>query len=107
METRPKDDTYTKNADGVPLATAPCSPVRRSRKKRPWIVRKWRELYWWGIAIIHARDNAWAAGSARYILEDLNHPEGVKALSEISGLPEGVIVEAMFNICCDDPEEND
>jgi len=90
---------------GKPLATAPCSPVRHRRKKRPWIVRKWRELYWWGIAIINARDNAWAAGSARYILEDLNHPEGVKALSEISGLPEGVIVEAMFNIC-NDPEEN-
>lgn len=39
-----------------------------------------------------------ALHSARYILEDLNHSEGIKKLSEINGLPEGVIFEAFKNI---------
>lgn len=36
--------------------------------------------------------------SARYILEDLNHEEGMKKMAEITGLPMGVIVEAFKTI---------
>lgn len=36
--------------------------------------------------------------SARYILEDLNHEEGMKKMAEIAGLPMGVIVEAFKTI---------
>jgi hypothetical protein len=39
-----------------------------------------------------------AAYSARYILEDLNNPEGILALSALTGLPAGVIATAMENI---------
>lgn len=43
--------------------------------------------------------------SARYILEDLNHSEGIKKLSEISGLPEGVVFEAFKNIFPENEKE--
>lgn len=43
--------------------------------------------------------------SARYILEDLNHSEGIKKLSEINGLPEGVIFEAFKNIFSENENE--
>lgn len=72
------------------------------RKKRPWIIRKVRMFKWTLIDLYHSRTNANAANSARYILEDLNHPEGIKKLANISGLPEGVIVSAMKNICRDE-----
>ena len=36
--------------------------------------------------------------SSRFILEDLNNEEGRKKLAEITGLPLGVIVDAMNNI---------
>jgi hypothetical protein len=36
--------------------------------------------------------------SARYILEDLNHEKGMQALSDLSGLPMGVITAAFQNI---------
>ena len=38
-----------------------------------------------------------AAHSARYILDDLNNPEGMKALSELTGYPLGVISAAFAN----------
>ena len=43
-------------------------------------------------------DDEQALHSARYILEDLNHPEGMEALAKLTGLPMGVIVEAMKNL---------
>jgi hypothetical protein len=46
-----------------------------------------------------------ALHSARYILEDLNHSEGIKKLSEINGLPEGVIFEAFKNIFSEENEK--
>lgn len=101
------DTERSERTDDTPLATPSSSSIRRRRKKSPWIVRKARRFKWFLIDLSRARQNANAAHSARFILEDLNHPEGVKALAEISGLPEGVIVSAMFNICCDKSEEND
>jgi hypothetical protein len=43
--------------------------------------------------------------SARYILEDLNQPEGIEALAKITGLTEGVIAEAFNNIFHLKPKE--
>lgn len=39
-----------------------------------------------------------ALHSARFILEDLNHEQGMYAMAQISGLPMGVIVSAFENI---------
>lgn len=39
-----------------------------------------------------------ALHSARFILEDLNHPEGIAAMAKLTGLPEGVIADAFLNI---------
>ena len=36
--------------------------------------------------------------SARYILDDLNSKEGIKSLSDLTGLPEGTISSALDNI---------
>ena len=67
--------------------------MRRRRKQS--IFRKvsclWQDIK-------NCKRNADAAGSARYILEDLNHPKGIEALAKMTGLPEGVIVAAMKNI---------
>ena len=40
----------------------------------------------------------WAAYSARYILEDLNHEKGIEKMAEVTGMPVGVIISAFKNI---------
>lgn len=71
----------------------------RRRKKQGCIKRIKNKIYWTFWEIKHSKRNATAAHSANYILEDLNHEKGIAALSELSGLPEGVIIEALKNIC--------
>lgn len=39
-----------------------------------------------------------AAHSARYILEDLNHPDGYARVAELTGYPIGVISAAFGNL---------
>lgn len=66
----------------------------RKRKKQSLFSK----AYWLWQDIKNAKRNADAAHSARYILEDLNHPEGIRALAKTAGLPEGVISAALKNI---------
>lgn len=66
----------------------------RKRKKQSLFSK----AYWLWHDIKNAKRNADAANSARYVLEDLNHPKGIEALSKMTGLPEGVISAALKNI---------
>lgn len=62
----------------------------------------WRQCYWRvRIALSdlrHSRRNAEAAYSAWYMLMDLNSPEGIERLAELTGLPEGTVAAGMKNI---------
>lgn len=66
----------------------------RKRKKQSLFSK----AYWLWQDIKNCKRTAEAAHSARYILEDFNHPEGVEALAKMTGMPEGVIIAAMKNI---------
>jgi len=74
------------------------------RRKQPLL----RRLYWQAHGYLRdlksAKRSADAAYSAYYILMDLNNPEGIDSLAELTGLPEGVIVSAMRNIFIEDKE---
>ena len=70
----------------------------RRRTKQPI----WRRCYWRACIALsdlrHSRLNAEAAYSARYVLMDLNNPEGIQRLAELTGLPEGTVAAGMKNI---------
>lgn len=69
------------------------------KRSRPSFCRRvWTLVRCWASDLRHARANARAAYSARYILEDMNTPRGIARLSESTGLPEGVIAAALERI---------
>lgn len=70
----------------------------RKRTKQPI----WRRWYWTARMALsdlrHSKRNANAAYSAWYMLMDLNNPDGIKRLAELTGLPEGTVVAGMKKI---------
>lgn len=71
----------------------------KGRRKKPSLLTRLRVgLIWWIRDVKNSRRNADAAYSARYILEDMYNEKGIQAVSELTGLPEGVIVSAFKNI---------
>lgn len=66
----------------------------RKRKKQSLFSK----AYWLWQDVKNCKRNATAAHSAHFVLEDLNHPKGIEALANLTGLPEGVIVAALKNI---------
>lgn len=79
------------------------SATRRERlvmkRSRPSFCRRiWTITRCWVSDLRHARANARAAYSARYILEDMYSPRGISRLAESTGLPEGVIANALERI---------
>lgn len=72
--------------------------MERKRHKQKPLRKLFNKFRYMIEDIKHSRQNADAAYSARYILEDLQNKEGIEKLSEITGLPEGVISAALKNI---------
>ena len=72
--------------------------MKYKRSKPPFLRSMWIRASRWVHDLRHARRNARAAYSARYILEDMDSARGVELLADATGLPEGVISAALHNI---------
>jgi hypothetical protein len=69
------------------------------KRHKPFVLRRiWNHFRFWCSDIRHARRNAMAAYSARYILEDMDNPHGIEKIAGATGLPQGVISAALRNI---------
>jgi len=71
--------------------------MRKRPKKSIWW-KCFNKVRYWFLDLCDAKKNADACHSARFLLEELNHDEGIKLLSFQTGLPEGVVMAAMKNI---------